>query len=276
MESQSNSESEIKNLYHHLCKYKFFDYFNINYKIGNYDKTTKWYFYDDEGNFNYLRFDQITIKKVLNKNMYDVFERLWYINKESNNYITENIPNIKEYINEIEHYLIKMNDYYTQNHITIHKINELIGRHMYKDTKNIIWNLGSNKKNIEYIKIYINVFKNNNEDNIKIVTKSKNKNETDTYYNVSDFIVYLNNNLKDLYNKKDTLNENELTSKIENLSIENTNTNQEFPNLYIVRPRNEVANTYKNLFIRHKLEKRIIIQSCKYKYEYEKQQNTFI
>lgn len=257
-------DSKLKILYKELCEYKFFDFYRINYKQNNYDKITKWYFYDENEKFNILSFDQICNKNV---SLNDIIERKWYINNETNLFSYEIITDIYNFTDNIKPYLIKMDENYKNNIKYIKQLSEVIDNYDYKDNKTINWRILNASKSIEYIIISLNIFLNNNENNIQINIKHKNKKEKIENYSFDKLLAYIKKNNIKRENKNidpelinDQKNENELNITMKNLSI-----HKEIENRYVIRPRNEVSNSYKNLFIKKNLITRLSIQSCKYK-----------
>lgn len=255
---------KLKNLYKDLCKYKFFDYYSVNYKYGKTDKTTKWVYYDNNKNLNILVFDQINNKNPIDNICVDIIERNLYILKNVNSLKYEKITNIYEFTEEIKDYLHDMTINYNININNLTEIQNIIGKYNYKDIKSVNWTLYSSKKTIEYIKINMNLFLNNTEqNNIQITIKNTNKNEKIEYYNTEKLIIYLkklSNNLILIREKQSILTkQNQEDNTPISLNKENIK--------YEIRPRNEISTEYKNLFIKSRYINRFCVQSGKYKYE---------
>jgi len=230
-----------------LSKYKYFDYYNTDKKYIT-TKIRKWYFYDDN------EFITLMCNELVQN---DKIQKKWYV-KESRccvNYVK--INDVSEYKNQIESNLIKMNENYINNMKNISQINEIIGLHTSKSYNCILWNLDENSNKI---KISLNFFlENEKETNIDVITKSDDK-EVITKYNIKKLNTYLKKLMK---NKQKN---NDLNNKMENLNLntpENTPENTEEKNNdknFEIKPRREISNKYKNLFIKNKIHKRLKVQ----------------
>lgn len=251
---------ETKILYDELCKFKFFDYFSMNYKTHNYDKVTKWKFYDKNDNFNILSFVQ-TNMAIHKKNILQAIDRKWYIGLESNNFKYTQID--YNGINELKEYLQQMTENYENNISYLNEINNIIGKTTSKDYKNTSWNLRNikhKKTTFEYISVSFCLFKENFKNkNIKIIKKNKNKNETVEFIDITDFLKFIKNISFET-------TENDKTQSTEEIEPKICKDKKDYIN-YEIRPRNEISNTYKNLFIKKKLMDRLSIQSGKTKNE---------
>lgn len=257
-------EIQNDNIYDAIYKYKFFDYLSIDYNTEKYNKTTRWKFYDKENNLNILILDQMTTKILKNKVLVDTITKNLYILKEYDNFKYKKIMDndVCKFVEEIKPSLELMNENYKNNINYIDEIQKIIKHNVSKDCECIKWKIKNIKKTIEYVEIYVNLFKNNNDKNIKVIKKQTNKNEKIEFYSINETFEFLKKISKDIDKNielKNTVNEN-LDIKIQNLSI-NKKVN------YEIRPKKEVSNDYKKLFIKTKLIDRLSVQSCKSKHE---------
>jgi hypothetical protein len=267
------NNDNLKTLYIELCQYKYFDYYNTNYKNYSTDKITKWYFYNNDNDFCILSLEQIISKKIINNYLTDIINRNWYIACESKNFISEHITDIFEYYKNIKNNLVEMNENYTNNIKNINEIVKIIGKYQSKNYTDVIWKFYNIKKSIDYIKIHVNLFLNNELKNIKIIKKSNNKSEKEELYNINELILYLQNISKDIQNQikndipelinlknlhlheNNEVNEvNQLNNELHSLSINDN---------FEIASRKYLSNKYKNLFIKKKLINRLSIQTCK-------------
>lgn len=255
---------KLRNLYNDLCQYIFFNKFSINYKTNTTDKFTTWKYYDDKNDLNILLFNQVYMKKISNTN---VIDRNWYISKESTNFKYKQIDDIYSFINENESYLKKMTENYNNNVESIQDLNNIIGKYHTKNYKYVNWNFYNTKKTTEYIKIYIDLFLDNSLKNIKVIKKTKNKNEIEEMITITDLFLFINKLKQDIQkhqvNIDNTDLNNNIVNDIQNLSITTDNINDH----YEIKPRKEISNTYKNLFIKRSLINRILTQTGKNKTE---------
>jgi len=261
---------ELKEFYQSLCKYKFFDFYKFDYKRNTYDKTTQWVFYDKDNTLNILIFEQTQSKEVHNYSMIDTIKREWFVIKESDNFLYKNISDIFDFIKENEEFIRKMNMNYLNNINHVNYINEFLHKNISKDYKYVVWKFENITKTNEYIKIYIDLFLDNDDKNIKILKKSKGKKEIEEYYNINELLEYLKKICK-------TYKKNNIDKKFEelnnNFSVLNTTDDIDTPTIVInvenneIISKKEISQTYKNLFIKKPLINRLSIQTGKYKYE---------